>query len=165
MEHRHGTGEWTNGHTRGLLLVGLFKLGKFIFFALVGIGALKLLHRNVGELVMRLSGIVPLDPQGHFVSLVMDRADLIGNHQLRMISIGALTYSVLCLIEGIGLLKEKVWAEYFTLVLTTLALPLEIYEIVREVAPWKIGFLLANIVVVVYLFWYVRHEAKKRAAR
>ena len=161
---RVADGAAKKGHERGLLLVALFKLSKTVFFALLGIAALKLLHRNVGELVMRLSGIVPLDPQGHFVSLVMDRADLIGSHQLRLVSIGALTYSALCLVEGIGLLMEKVWAEYFTLVLTTLALPFEMYEIVREAAPWKIGFLIANALVVVYLFWYVRREAQRKRA-
>ena len=165
MDNPHGAGRAArSAHTRGLLLVGIFKLCKTVFFALIGIAALKLLHRNVGDLVMRLSGIIPLDPQGHFVSLVMDRADLIGNHQLRMVSLGSMTYSVLCLIEGIGLLKEKVWAEYFTLVLTALALPVEVYEIVHEAAPWKIGFLLANIAVVIYLFFHVRRETARRSA-
>ena len=141
---------------RGLFAVGIFKLSKTLFFGTIGIGALHLLHRNVGDLVMRITDALPLDPEGRFVSLVMDRADLIGNHQLRMVSAAALSYAVLCLIEGVGLLLEKVWAEYFTLVLTTLALPWEFFELVREPSVWKAALTAANMVVVLYLLWHVR---------
>jgi uncharacterized membrane protein (DUF2068 family) len=147
--------------TRGLLLVGLFKLSKVLFFGLVGIGAMRLLHRNVGDLVMRITDALPLDPEGHFVSLVMDRADLIGNHQLRMVGLGALVYAVVCLVEGVGLLMEKVWAEYLTLVLTTLALPWEIFELCKQPSLYKGGLIAANVLVVLYLIWIVRRNVRK----
>lgn len=147
--------------TRGLLLVGLFKLSKTLFFTLVGIGAMRLLHRNIGDLVMRITDALPLDPEGHFVSMVMDRADLIGNHQLRMVGLGAITYAVVCLVEGIGLLMEKVWAEYLTLVLTTLALPWEIFELIKQPSLYKGGLIAANVLVVLYLVWLVRRNVRR----
>lgn len=150
--------------SRGLLAVAIFKLGKTLFFGTVAVGAMRLLHRNIGDLVMRVTDALPLDPEGHFVSLIMDRADLIGNHQLRMLSLGALFYACVCLVEGVGLLMEKVWAEYLTLVLTTLALPWELFELIREPSTYKGVLICANVVVVLYLFIEVRRLRRKRVA-
>ena len=141
---------------RGLFLVGLFKLGKTVFFLGVGAGAIHLIHRNLGELVMRIIDALPIDPEGRVVSLVMDKADLIDAHDLRRIGAGAFIYAILCLIEGTGLLMRKGWAEYFTVILTVLGLPLEIFEIVHRVTALKLGALAINLVVLFYLLWVLK---------
>lgn len=143
-------------HQRGLLAVGLFKLFKAIFFGGLGIGALKLLHQNLGDLVMRVTSMVPLDPEGRIVSLLMDRADLIGNHQLRQVSAFSLAYSAICLVEGCGLLAEKVWAEYITVTLTLIALPWEIYGLVRGPNAFHWALLAINLAILFYLLWVIR---------
>lgn len=149
-------------HQRGLLLVGLFKLSKAIFFGALGAGALRLIHRNIGDVVLRMVDKLPVDPEGHFVGMLMDKADLIGGHQLRQFSMFTLAYSVLCLIEGTGLMLEKVWAEYFTVTLTVLALPWESYELVRRFTWFKVALLLLNLVVLIYLLWLLRRRKQQR---
>ena len=141
---------------RGLFLVGLFKLCKTIFFLGVGAGAIHLIHRNLGELVMRIIDALPIDPEGRVVSLVMDKADLIDAHDLRRIGAGAFIYATLCLIEGTGLVLRKGWAEYFTVTLTVLGLPLEVFEILHRVTALKLGALAINLVVLVYLLWVLK---------
>src|SRR5579875_2268223 len=117
---------------RGLTIVGIFKISKTIFFTSIGAGALHLVHRNLGDLVMRLVDALPIDPEGRVVSIIMDKADLIDAHDLRRIGAGAFIYAVLCLVEGTGLLMRKTWAEYFTVVLTALGLPVEAFEILHR---------------------------------
>ena len=141
---------------RGLFLVGLFKLCKTIFFLGVGAAAIHLVHRNLGELVMRIIDALPIDPEGRVVSLVMDKADLIDAHDLRRIGAGAFIYATLCLIEGTGLLMRKGWAEYFTVILTVLGLPLEVFEILHRVTALKLGALAINLVVLFYLLWVLK---------
>ncbi len=153
-----------NPHARGLLLVGLYKLGKAIFFAAVGAGALDLIHRNLGDLVLHLVDALRLDPMNKFVSMAMDRADLIGGHQLRQASIASFGYSVLCLIEGTGLMMKKVWAEYFTVVLTAAALPWEVYELLERYTVFKLGLLLVNLAVLLYLLWVLKKKKAEAAA-
>lgn len=148
-------------HRRGLLLVGLFKLAKAIFFGFLGIGALQLQHRNLGDLVMRLTAIVPLDPEGRFVSLLMDKADLVGAHQLRLVSVSSISYAVVCIVEGTGLVMEKVWAEYFTLTLTALALPWELYKLVQEPTVYSAALIFANLLILAYLVWLVRRRKQR----
>ena len=45
-----------SSHDRGLLLIGLFKLAKAIFFFGVGVGAIHLLHKDLEDEIMRLAG-------------------------------------------------------------------------------------------------------------
>jgi uncharacterized membrane protein (DUF2068 family) len=145
-------------HSRGLLLVGLFKLSKAVFFALVGAGALRLIHRDLSEVVMHLADVLHFDPESRLVGFLMDKADLIGHHQLREASVFAFSYSVLCLIEGWGLVTQKPWAEYFTVVLTTAALPWETYELMEKFEPYKVGLVAVNLVVLGYLLWVLKRN-------
>lgn len=151
-------------HTRdqGLLMIGLFKLSKSLFFFCIGIGALHLLHRDLGDEAMRIATALRFDPEGRFVGLVMEKVDAIDAHHLREIGFATFAYSALALTEGIGLLLEKVWAEYLTLSLTVLFLPWELYEIVRHVTPLHIGLLVINLLVLAYLLWLL--DRKKKAA-
>ncbi|HEY1216185.1 MAG TPA: DUF2127 domain-containing protein, partial [Bryobacteraceae bacterium] len=47
---------------RGLLMIGLFKLGKAIFFFFLGMGAIHLLHKDLGDEIMRLARELRFDP-------------------------------------------------------------------------------------------------------
>src|SRR5579875_2540177 len=145
---------------RGLTLVGLFKLSKAIFFTSIGAGALHLIHRALGVLVMRLVDSLPIDPEGRVVSMIMDKADLIDAHDLRRIGAGAFIYAVLCLIEGTGLVLRKTWAEYFTTVLTAMGLPVEIFEIIRRFTWFKVGALAINLAILFYLLWVLKRRGK-----
>ena len=52
------------GHERGLLLVGLFKLSKAIFFTAVGAGALHLVNKDIGSVLMHVVDALRIDPEG-----------------------------------------------------------------------------------------------------
>jgi len=143
---------------RGLLLVGLFKLSKAVFFGAVGAGALNLIHKNVGELAMQIIEVLHRDPDGRFAAMLMDKADLIGGHQLRQGALLSFLYAGLCVVEGTGLMLKKGWAEYFTVVLTAGAMPVETYELWQKFEWFKVGLLLINVVVLVYLLWVLKRK-------
>jgi uncharacterized membrane protein (DUF2068 family) len=52
----------------------------------------------------------------------------------------------------------KRWAEWFSVIITSSLLPLEIYEIHRHPSPIKILVLILNIAVVGYLIDRIRKE-------
>jgi uncharacterized membrane protein (DUF2068 family) len=145
-------------HDRGLLAIGLFKLAKAIFFFCVGVGAIHLLHKDLEDEVMRLAVRFKFDPESRFVSLLLDKVDLIDAHRLRQISVATFGYSALALTEGVGLLLEKVWAEYLTLVLTLSFLPWELYELARKPDWFRLSLLLINLAVLWYLVWLLRRK-------
>jgi uncharacterized membrane protein (DUF2068 family) len=145
---RHGT--------IALLLIALFKLIKGILLIVVGIGAIKLMHRDVGETVAHWVEILRVDPDNRFIHAMMARLIRVSPAQLKELSAGTFVYAALLLTEGLGLLLRKRWAEYFTIITTAGLIPLEVYEIARHVTAAKIAVLVVNIAIVVYLVVRVR---------
>lgn len=155
-----GEGEGRPGTRRdsGLLLIGIFKLGKALLFFGIGAGAIHLLHKDLGDELLRLAVALRFDPESHIVSTLMNKADLIDSHRLKEISLATFAYSGVALTEGVGLMLQKVWAEYFTLVLTVSALPWEMYEIARRPTSFRVALLLINILVLWYLIWLLKRK-------
>ena len=153
------------GHDSGLLIIGIFKILKSALFFGIGIGAIHMLHKDLGDTAMRLATALRFDPEGHFVSGLLAKVDLIDVHHLRQIGIATFGYSALALTEGIGLLKEQVWAEYLTLCLTISFLPWECYELTRDASPIRWGLLAANLAVLGYLVWLLKRKKRLKEAR
>ncbi len=147
--------EKTKG-SRGLWLIAAFKLVKGLGLLILGIGAVKLLHKDVAAEVERWINLLRFDPQGHLVRKLLEKIGMVDDQKLKELSIGTFFYSGLLLTEGIGLALRQRWAEYVTIVTTASLLPLEIYEITRRLSPGRIVLLLINIAVVVYLVIEVR---------
>lgn len=144
--------------------MALFKLAKAIFFLGVGLGALHMVNRDVGDFALKIASWLRVDTEGHLVKFLLDKADLIQNHQLRRTALFSILYSVVCVVEGLGLYNEKVWAEYFTVTITIGALPWEIYELVKEPTAFRVGLLVLNLLVLGYLLMLIWWGRKKRAA-
>jgi uncharacterized membrane protein (DUF2068 family) len=151
-------------HDRGLLLIGLFKLGKAIFFFCIGVGALHLVNKDLGEEVLRIAAHFNRDAESRVVSFILEKVDLIDAHRLREIGFGTFAYSALALTEGVGLLMEKVWAEYLTLGLTISFLPWELFELAHKLDWFRVGLLLINLAVLWYLLWILKQKKKKAKA-
>jgi uncharacterized membrane protein (DUF2068 family) len=144
-----------------LLLIGLFKISKALGCVLLGVACLHLIHRDIGDLAMQIFNWLDIDSGGKLATLLLDKADLISGHQLRITGAMSFAGAVLYTIEGTGLLLRKVWAEYFTVVLTTLGIPWEVYEMIKHFTLWKAGLFAANLLVLVYLVWLLRRKRKK----
>jgi uncharacterized membrane protein (DUF2068 family) len=158
MQVRSTTRNAGRHRDRGLMAIGLFKLGKAVFFFLLGFGAIHLLHKDLGDEVMRLATALKFDPESKFVTLLLDKVDLIDAHRLKQISLATFGYSALALTEGIGLMLEKVWAEYLTLILTVSFLPWELFELGRHPNWFRLSLLLINLLVLGYLVWLLRKK-------
>ena len=156
-EHAHHT---MSKRDRGVLIIGIFKLLKSLFFIGVGFGALHFIHHDLVETLQHLVDSRGFDPENRFVSLIIDKAELITHHRLRQITYGTFGYSAVALVEGIGLIRRKVWAEYLTLWLSISFLPWELYELVVHPNWWRLAILVTNIVIVLYLVWVVRQKKR-----
>jgi uncharacterized membrane protein (DUF2068 family) len=68
-----------------------------------------------------------------------------------VLAVTAFGYAILMGTEGIGLYLRKSWARWFTIIATGSLLPIEVYEIVRELHAVRVIVLLLNAAIVVYL--------------
>ena len=148
-------------HDRGLLLIGIFKMVKAAFFVGVGFGAMHLIQKNLGDEVLLLVRALKRDPEGRLVQLLLEKVDKVDAHRLREIGFGSFAYAGLALTEGTGLLLQKPWAEYLTLLLTVSFLPWELFELARQPSWLRLGVLMTNLAVLGYLIWLL--QRKKRA--
>jgi uncharacterized membrane protein (DUF2068 family) len=139
-----------------LVLIAVFKLVKGILLVFAGIGALKLLHRDVAETVAHWVDILRVDPDNRFLHGMLSRLLSVSPKQLEAASVGTFVYAALLLTEGTGLLLRKRWAEFFTIITTAGLIPLEVYEIIRHLTVAKVVVLLINIAIVLYLVMRVR---------
>lgn len=157
--HHEHTDKW-------LVLIGVLKILKGLGLVLLGVGALRLLHRDlVAFLNHWIVVVLRLDPESHAVNFILTKAALISPRDLRMLSLGIFVYASLELIEGTGLALEKVWAEYVTLVFTIAFLPWEIYELARRFSLFRVGLVAVNLIIVLYLLWLVQAQARRRVGR
>jgi len=139
-----------------LLLIALFKLTKGVLLLIVGIGVLRLVHRDVGETVAHWVDVFRADPDNRYIHNLLTRALAVTPKQLEAASVGTFIYSALLLTEGVGLLLRKKWAEYFTIITTAGLIPLELYELARHLTIAKFAILGLNIAIVAYLVVRVR---------
>jgi len=147
---------------RGLILIAAFKLGQALLFASIGIGALRLLHHDVGDLLADLADRLRFNPESRFINFILDRASLLDDRILKRIGAIVFIYAGLDLVEGIGLYLEKTWAEYLTLAITASFLPWEVFEAFHKVTLILVILLVVNAWVFFYLLKLVIERGKKR---
>ena len=139
-------------------LIAIFKLLKAALLIAVGVGAFRLLHKDLGGLAEHWIKDLRFDPGRHFLDVVVAKASNVSPSQIQKLGVGSLVYAGLFLTEGIGLWLRKRWAEWLTVIITSSLVPVEIYEIYRHPSWVKLGVLAINVAIVLYLVHHIRSE-------
>jgi uncharacterized membrane protein (DUF2068 family) len=160
MSTRHTAGE-IERH-RWLELIGVLKLLKGAFFVALGFGLLRMLHRDVYLFALQAVEALHLDPDRLLIANLLEKMSLVTDHRLKQLGALVFLYAGLDFVEGVGLILEKRWAEYFTLVLTVALLPFESIKLIHHPNHWTLLILLINVVIAIYLAWLVLPSKKWR---
>ncbi len=134
-----------------LVLIGVFKLAKAALLVLVAVGAFS---RSVRHWIEQAQ------PSNHYLREVIAKITNASPHALHLVEIAALFYAALFMTEGLGLIARKTWAEYFTTILTTSFIPLEVYEMVERGTWLKAGVIVVNVGIVIYLLTRLKHDGR-----
>jgi uncharacterized membrane protein (DUF2068 family) len=143
---------------RWLIAIGALKLLKAVLFVSMGFGVIK----DIADVLLRATTALRFDPENRFVNMLLEKSAFLSPHRLKEISFAIFLYAALDIIEGTGLVLEKEWAEYFTLLLTGSFLPWEFYEIIRHVTVLKIVLTILNLLVFIYLAIVVNDKVRAR---
>ena len=146
-----------------LIAIAVFKLMKAAMMILIGIGAIRYMHRDVGEAVRNLTHHLRGDPHNRFIHSLIEKCTGITPKTLELLSVGTFFYAAIFIVEGIGLLMRKRWAEWLTVVSGALLIPFEIYEIVKSPHLARVVVLVLNVSIVAYLIVQLRRTAKPEA--
>ena len=146
-------------HNRWLLLIAVYKGLQALLFVALGIGVLHLVGKDLDDLISQLGDFLR-SPESRLVNFLYDRASLINDPLLKRLGAMAFSYAGLSLAEGIGLFLEKAWGEYLTLVITASFLPWEVFEVFHHHTWVRIGLLVVNTLVFLYLLQVVMNRRK-----
>jgi uncharacterized membrane protein (DUF2068 family) len=72
-------------------------------------------------------------------------------HTLNLLAVGVAAFAVVELVEGVGLWLSKRWGEYFAMIVTSLGLPYEIWELTIKLSWFKLTLFAINLALVLYL--------------
>ncbi len=144
-----------------LFLIGLLKLFKALLLIAVGIGAIKLLHKDLANVVLHWVQVLRVDSDNRSIHGFLARIFRVTPKQLKELSAGTFIYAALFATEGTGLLLRKHWAEYFTIITTGAFLPIEIYELARHFTIAKVTVTAINALIVWYLVVRVWSRSKR----
>lgn len=147
---------------RGLEAIAIFKLVKGALLLIVGTGAAKLIHVDVYDLALQWVEVLHVDADNRYIHWLLRKLMFVDERTLRHLSGGTFVYAAVVITEGIGLLRQKVWAEYLTVIATASLIPLEIFELVNHFTALKVGVLAINLAVVGYLIFMLRNKSARQ---
>jgi uncharacterized membrane protein (DUF2068 family) len=153
------------GHDRGLLLIAVYKFFHALLFVFIGLGAHRLLHKDIADQIDLLARHLRFNPESRLINFILAKASVVNAPLLRRIGFVAYCYAAVTLVEGIGLYLEKAWGEFLTLAITASFLPWEIFEVVRRLTWVRVSLLAINILVFLYLLKLVIDRGRQRTRR
>ncbi len=145
---------------RFLKLIAVERAGRGLLLLGAGLYLLLNLNRDFGKLAERAMRAVELDPRRAFLHRIVAYLHHLHASELRIVAIVAIGYAALEIVEGVGLWLDQLWAEYLTVIATSLLLPWELYELVHRPSVWKAGGIAVNITIVSYLAYLLSRRVR-----
>jgi uncharacterized membrane protein (DUF2068 family) len=152
-------------HHIGIALIAGFKFLKAVLLLVLGVGLLNLAPAEIASLFKQLLESLHLDVHSRLLRALVLKVRALQPENVLMVSAVSLAYAGLLFTEGLGLWFERTWAAYLTVVSTSAFLPFELYEIVKQVTAPKIGVLLLNLGIVLYLIAQLKLHTLHSASR
>ena len=135
----------------GLRALAVFEAAKGTVVLLLGCGVLDLVHKNLAEVAERLADALHAKPDGKLSSVFAKLATHATDRLLWLLAIGALVYTAVRFIEAYGLWRQRDWAQWFELLSTALYLPPELYWLLRQPTGLKLGVLMTNVFILLFM--------------
>ncbi len=151
-----------HSHRAGLRTVAFVEALKGVL-ALVGAYVfIRLIRHDVdfGEAAEHVLFFFHISPRHRLTQQFLNAADKVSSTSIAMILGIAIAYATLRFIEGYGLWRQRVWAEWLAIVSGCLYIPLEVYKLVRHPNQLHWLILTINILVVLYIAWVRWDEIK-----
>jgi uncharacterized membrane protein (DUF2068 family) len=145
-----------------LTAIAIFKLVKAAGLIAIGVIALTIAKGDSERALAHWEALISLSPGHRLLHQAIAKIGGLEPRQLAEIGVGTFVYAAVFLVEGMGLILKKGWAEYVTSGVTLSFIPLEVYELVEKTTWARAIALVVNILVVVYLVFRIRREKREK---
>jgi uncharacterized membrane protein (DUF2068 family) len=149
---------------RFLAAIAVFKFAKALLFIAAALAAHAIIRPTFAADVQDWVSDLPYGTEQRVAQAALSRLIRMGPGRVQALGIVAIAYAGLFLTEGIGLWRQRHWAEWLTVVATASLVPLEIWESARHLTVIKALVLLANLAILGYLIRIIRQNQRAREA-
>ena len=150
---------------RVIAVIGVFKLIKAALLITLGIAGLAAVPTELAHGVRQMAHWLGISPGRHALAHFLGKLSAFDDHTARKLAVASLCYAAIFLVEGIGLLSRRRWAEWLTVVVTASFIPIEIYEGVEHFGAGKVVALVLNVAILGYLLWRRISESRSLNGR
>jgi uncharacterized membrane protein (DUF2068 family) len=148
----------------GLRWVAIYEFTKGLLFLAIALGALSLVHKDVGDSAQDILRFFHLDPAWHYSKLFIEESSKFTDTRLRLAALIAGIFAIIRIVDGYGLWHERPWAEWFAVISAAVYVPLEVYHLYRKPSVTSVVILVVNIAIIVYLGRILMANHKRRKA-
>jgi uncharacterized membrane protein (DUF2068 family) len=155
--HRHGP--------RTLRIIAVFKFVKVALLVLLAIELFRLRRPDESAHLVAWLHALPIRSGHQLVGHAIEGILGMSARTIDLFSGIALGYAALYSVEGVGLWRHARWAEYLTVIATSLFIPVELWEIAARFSAMKVLALAINVAIVAYLVRLLREQRRVEAGR
>jgi uncharacterized membrane protein (DUF2068 family) len=141
---------WSRSGVLGWIIA--FKAFKAVTLTTLGVTLLTTRRADPVDLLVRFAVAIHLPLTSRLFDRVLAFVANLTVSRQTALAITAFAYALLMSVEGVALHFRRPWARWFTILATSSLIPVEIYEIARELHPTRVLVLLANVAIVIYLW-------------
>lgn len=138
----------------GIRAIALFEGGKAMLMLIALLVFILDFHLNAQDLAETLVGRLHIDPQGHYVTLLLKLAESFSGGEFTAVCVCAFMYSVIKFSESIGLWNQRPWGRTLGIASIGVLIPYEVYALFHQYTHFKLIILLINTSIVLYLFMF-----------
>jgi uncharacterized membrane protein (DUF2068 family) len=134
----------------------LWRTFRAVVLIVVGLVLVTHPHTDWGRTITDAAHNLGLNPNSNGIQRILAKLHAISARRYFFFGVVAIGYGVVEGVEGYGLFRRKPWAEWLTVIATSLLFIPEVWEISQRPTLLKAGALIVNIVVVIYLLRRLR---------
>jgi uncharacterized membrane protein (DUF2068 family) len=142
------------GNRLGIRAIALFDGGKAMLMLGGLLTFILVFHSNAYGLAQSLVSNLHVNPQGHYVSLLLMFAAKFKGAKLLIACACAFLYSAIKISEAFGLWYKRQWGRTLGIASIGVLIPYEIYELFHQYTHFKLLVLAINAGIVLYLMLF-----------
>jgi len=152
-------------HIKGVRTVATVEFAKGLIVVVAGLGFFSMRHhKDIFGVAESFLEFFHINPYHHYVGVFIKLVSRLNDVRLWKIAVVASVYALMRFVEAYGLWYALPWAEWMAFISGAVYIPFEAIDLVRKPTMIRVGVIVVNALVVLYMLYLRVQAAEKRHA-
>ena len=152
-------------HIKGVRTVATVEFAKGLIVVVAGLGFFSMRHhKDIFGVAESFLEFFHINPYHHYVGVFIKLVSRLNDVRLWKIAVVASVYALMRFVEAYGLWYALPWAEWMAFISGAVYIPFEAIDLVRKPTMIRVGVIVVNALVVLYMLYLRVQAAEKRRA-